>query len=365
MQHRRSRDLYWQSQNFLRSAALVDRLLDRSAICRGDLVLDLGAGNGLITRRLAARACVVIAVERDARLVAQLRREFAGVRNIQVRDCDILRLNLPRTPYKVFANIPFNMTATIIRQLTRTALPPEEAFLIVQREAAERFTGQPLTTLVSVLLFPWFEASLFHAFWPSDFGPMPHVEVVMLRLHKRGPPLVAPVDAQLFRDFVVHLFTARNASLSDSLGQLLGHRRGRLLARAADALNAPPSSVSTYQWLDLFRTTRQVVGEDLKRSVLQAEGRLHAQQQRLRKIHRTRSRRVRPPPHACRETEASTGFWLGLLDLNFGEAGARQAVCQAIGVHRHACVVNVQLAEFRRIDAVGAEQERTRAEYAT
>jgi hypothetical protein len=80
-----NRDLHY-SQNRLHSNALVDRLLDVSSVRSGDLVMDLGAGTGIISHRLASRGCRVIAVETDTHLVTTLRRKFAS--NPQVRVCD-------------------------------------------------------------------------------------------------------------------------------------------------------------------------------------------------------------------------------------------------------------------------------------
>src|SRR5215510_1463281 len=80
--------------------------------------------------------------------------------------------------------------AAIVSRLTAASNPPRDAYLVVQREAAERFVGKPRPTLVAALLMPWFEASIVHRFRATDFAPAPRVDVVMLRLHKRGPPFV-------------------------------------------------------------------------------------------------------------------------------------------------------------------------------
>ena len=96
-------------------------------------------------------------------------------------------LPFPRRPYKVFANIPFNATAAIVNRLTQACHPPEDSYLVVRAEAAERFTGQPRGTLISTLLKPWFEPTLVHRFDRTDFDPPPRVDAVMLRLQKRGP----------------------------------------------------------------------------------------------------------------------------------------------------------------------------------
>jgi len=284
------------SQNFLRSGALVDRLIDSSSIRSGELVLDLGAGTGLISRRLASHGCRVVAVEKDPFLATRLRRQFASLYSVQVRQCDILDLDLPRKKYKVFSNIPFHSTAEIVNRLTGAVCPPDDTHLVVQLEAAERVLGQPRTTLASVLLYPWFEASTVHRFRRSDFVPSPHVEAVMLRLRKRGPPLIESARAQRFRDFVVALFTAPSPSVGDTLSRMVGSRRGLRLARALDLADAPPTHVALPRWLDLFDLTDSLLGEELGWRVAHAERRLRSLQHKLRKCHRTRSRPVRPPP---------------------------------------------------------------------
>ena len=284
------------SQNFLRSSALVDRLLDASSIQPGDLVFDLGAGTGLISRRLARRGCEVVGVERDQFLVAGLQLEFAEVPNVRVRHSDIVDVDLPRRAYKVFSNIPFNLTAEIVGRLTTAVCTPEDAYLVIQREAAERFIGKPRGTLAAALLFPWFDATVIHEFSRTDFAPAPRVDVVMLRLHKRGPPLLGATHAQLFRDFVVCLFNGRSPSLGKRLSRLLGWHRGRRLARALDVSDAMPSCVPPSRWLELFNATVNLTGDELRWRVGDAERRLRRQQCRLQKLHRTQARHLRPPP---------------------------------------------------------------------
>jgi 23S rRNA (adenine-N6)-dimethyltransferase len=195
------------SQNFLKSSALVDRLLADSSIESGDLVLDLGAGTGVITDSLANHGCHVIAVEKDPSLASHLRNRFAQTPRVHVRQCDLMHVALPACRYKVFSNIPFDVTTDTVSRLIRANNPPDDTYLVVQQEAAERFVGVPRCTLVAALTFPWFEATVVHAFERRDFLPAPRVEVVMLRLRKRGPPLMTRQHAQVYRDFVVAVFT--------------------------------------------------------------------------------------------------------------------------------------------------------------
>ncbi len=203
---------------------------------------------------------------------------------------DFLAFPLPETPYKVFANPPFNRTSAIVTRLTAGPCSPEDTYLAMQREAAERFLGEPQGTLYAALLMPWFEPTVVHRFHRADFTPVPRVDVVMLRLRKRGPPLLAPEEAQAYRDFVVHCFIAWRPTLADTLAALVGPRRGResLLDVGVDP-GTGPAGVRVKQWLEVFARFTDVSAGRARGSVLGAEGRLRERQARLRKVHRTRA----------------------------------------------------------------------------
>lgn len=280
------------SQNFLRSPRLVDRLLDRSGIAADDLVIEVGPGRGVITSRLAARCRQVLAVEKDPLLVAELRARFADAGNVALFASDFLSFPLPLTTYKVFANIPFNITAAIVGKLTSGSSPPVDAYLGMQREAADRFLGAPRETLAAVLLKPWFEPTVVHRFRADDFVPAPAVDVVLLRLRRRETPLVAPDEAELFADLITYVFTAWQPTVGAALAQVLSKRKVVEIARVADVcLNRPPSAWPFLDWVRLASTFRAIAGEDVP-AVRRARQRLERQQDGLQKSHRTRALRA-------------------------------------------------------------------------
>ncbi len=287
------------AQNFLTDPHLVDRLLDLSTIDANDLVLEIGPGAGAITDRLARRAARVLAVERDPFFAQRIARRFAGDSQVDVRTGDFLDLPLPEQPYKVFASIPFNQTAAIVTRLIGAALPPDDAYLVVQREAASRFCGLPRTTLYALLLAPWFAADVLYRFRRCDFSPPPGVDVVLLRLAKRGPPLVAASEGQFYRDLVITLFTARRPSLDATLLRIASARTAEwALAQAGISAGTCPSEIPVARWLHLFAALRRE-RTHLEGRVAGAEVRLLGQQAGLRKLHRSR-RAVSGPGPPCR-----------------------------------------------------------------
>lgn len=279
------------AQNFLTSRQLVERLLDRSSIHAPDLVYEIGPGRGIITEQLAKRGCRVVAVEQDPFLARQLRRRFAGLANVAIVEADFLRHQLPALPYKVFANIPFNITASIVAKLTGTARPPDDTYLVMQRQAAHKFLGQPRESLASVLLKPWFAPTVAYHFRRTDFVPVPQVDAVLLRMLKRGPPLIAVSDRQWYRDFVIYSFTNWQPSLAATLAPLFGRPRWCQLARALTLDDAAtPTSLHFEQWLALFACFQDLGSTRARQRVHGAERRLRERQARLRKVHRTRRR---------------------------------------------------------------------------
>jgi len=119
------------SQNFLTNRRTILRLLGLTSIDNGDLVVEIGAGKGHITRELIKKSGKLITYEIDANLIGHLNRIFVGVENLEIRHMDFLKAALPRIPYKVFANIPFSRTSEIVRKLTSAqnpcgSLPPHK-----------------------------------------------------------------------------------------------------------------------------------------------------------------------------------------------------------------------------------------------
>ena len=287
----RIRNQLWRTQNSLADPHLAAKLVALSRLGARDLVYDLGAGSGALTAALARRSSRVIAIERDPALVRHLRRRFHDVPSVVVREGDILARRFPQSDYVVVANPPFDITADLVRKLTEAETPPRDAYLVLQREAAQRFAGRPQATLAALLIAPWFSVRVLHEFQRRDFAPAPGVDAVFVRLHKRGPPLVLCREERLYRDFVTAAFSAWRPTVAGALAATLGRApAARLLRHAAVDGHLPPSRLDVSGWLRLFREFRSAPLVIRQRV---SGGDAHARQlrARLRKVHRTRTPR--------------------------------------------------------------------------
>ena len=236
-------------RHFLRSRALAAAIVADAGVGAEDLVLDLGAGAGALTRELALRARCVWAVELDSALAGELGRRFAGA-NVRVVHGDATRLRWPDEPFKVVANVPFDRTTAILRRLLddpSVALVAAE--LVVQWELAAKRAAVWPSTLTGVSWGAWYRFALGRRLPPCAFTPEPGVAAGVLRVERRPEPLVAPRDRAAWRAFVKRGFAAGRPEAPPRVFKRLGRELGFAPQARARDLDAA-------QWAALFRAVR-------------------------------------------------------------------------------------------------------------
>ncbi|MBR3179942.1 methyltransferase, partial [Candidatus Saccharibacteria bacterium] len=117
---------YRLSQHFLRSPRLALILIGHSNLKKRDLVVEIGAGSGVITSALSHRVRQVIAIEPDFKTAEKLRENLKKreITNVTVVEKDFMEFELPSEPYKIFANPPFHMSSAILHKLCEDKNPP-------------------------------------------------------------------------------------------------------------------------------------------------------------------------------------------------------------------------------------------------
>jgi 23S rRNA (adenine-N6)-dimethyltransferase len=249
------------AQNFLKEAGVVRRLVRISKIDAADTVYEIGPGGGIITAELARRARRVIAIEKDPALVRFLRRRFRATPNTEIIQADFLDYSITTSDYKIFANIPFNLTASIVRKILWTRPAPAEAYLIMQREPARKFAGLGGETLFSVLAKPYFDVRLAARLRRTDFHPVPKVGSVMLQISRRSHALISKSDAHAYRDFVSIGFNGWKPDLRTSYKRVFSYTQWKRLSRYIGfPIDATPSQLTFDQWLSLYRMFRALCG---------------------------------------------------------------------------------------------------------
>lgn len=234
-----------RGQHFLRSSALAAELVRGAGIGPGDVVLDLGAGTGVLTRALTRTGARVIAVEIDPSLAADLRSRFAEV----VED-DALRMKLPCEPFRVVANLPFCDGTAILRRLLEPGVPLVSADVILQWDLAKKRTAVWPSTQLSVEWGARFELALVRRLPRNCFLPPPSVDAAVMRVTRRAEPLVPAAQARDYRRFLEHGFRQG----------LRGVLSVRQIKRAATELGfaptARPRDLDARHWAALYAVRR-------------------------------------------------------------------------------------------------------------
>lgn len=189
-------------QNFLRSPKLALFLIGHSNIKKRDLVIDIGAGSGVITSALARRCKKVIAVEKDAETAKRLRENLArqNISNVEIFEGDFREMKLPDEPYKVFANPPFSLSAEVFYKLLNLenldgrickqegegSRRPEAIYLILQKQLALKLiiTERHYTSQLGRLLSDDYATRIRLPLKPTDFTPPPKVPTVLFEAKK-------------------------------------------------------------------------------------------------------------------------------------------------------------------------------------
>jgi 23S rRNA (adenine-N6)-dimethyltransferase len=193
-------------QHFLGSEQLAARLVADAGVTAAHRVVDLGAGTGVLTAALAARAASVLAVEVDRSLTVGLVERFAHTPNVVVLRADLADVPLPATPYRVVANPPFGHTAAVLRRLLdQPGGGLERADVVVQwqvaRHRARIDAGAP-ADLLGATWSPWWRFARGRRLPAAGFRPRPSVDAAVLTIARRADAWVA---AERFAEYAAFL----------------------------------------------------------------------------------------------------------------------------------------------------------------
>ena len=203
-------------QHFLHDAAVVRRIVEAVAPAADDFIVEIGPGEGVLTRPLAERAARLEVIEIDRDLAAALAAE-----RIKVHLADALEFDFGVLPpgARIVGNLPYNISTPLLFHLARFAERLRDLHFMLQREVVERMVAQPSTPAygrLSVMLQARFDMQKLFRVAAGAFRPPPKVESAVVRL----VPLAAPLDrgTEQFADVVRRAFSARRKTLRNALG---------------------------------------------------------------------------------------------------------------------------------------------------
>ena len=249
-------------QHFLNDSRIVGRILAAADIHPDDLVLEIGPGLGVLTRKLVQLAGKVVAVEVDGELAGSLPSRLNHPPNLHVaqgdaRTIDFSPLLGDASSYKVVANLPYYAANPIVRRFLEADSPPELLVVMVQKEVAESMLAWPGgMTMLSVATQFYATPSLVCNVPPRSFRPPPTVRSAVVRLDVRPSPAVAVQDPRAFFDLVRAGFSAPRKQLRNSLSHGLGEHPGLVAQLLADLEldgSRRAETLTLDEWASIYR----------------------------------------------------------------------------------------------------------------
>lgn len=221
-------------QNFLVDLHALEAVVNAAELMPADTVLEVGPGLGVLTRELVARAGKVVSVELDPRLLPVLAETVGEPPNLELELGDAMKFDFRRLPAGsvLVANLPYNIaTGLVITALESGVF--KRLVVMVQKEVAERLTGQPATPqygAVSLIVRHFARTRVVRHVSPSSFYPQPEVTSSIVRLDRLPDVTVQPELFGLVRDAFRH----RRKTLAKNL-QMAGYPRERVIQALAAA----------------------------------------------------------------------------------------------------------------------------------
>jgi 16S rRNA (adenine1518-N6/adenine1519-N6)-dimethyltransferase len=258
-------------QHFLRDRELLDRIAAASGATAGEVVLEIGPGPGGLTAALLARGAVVVAIELDRRMGADLVRRHAQEPFVLVEgdalDLDWSNLVAPWTAsgaaWRVVGNIPYYITSPLLERALTPPLPASVTFL-VQEEVARRLVAAPGTPAYGALtvgISAVAEVTMALRVARGAFTPPPQVDSAVVHLVPRADPLVRGEEVARLRSLVVSLFSYRRKRMQRALREardMSAERAGSILAAAGIDPDLRPEALSPADFVALLRAMREV-----------------------------------------------------------------------------------------------------------
>jgi len=239
-----------RGQHFLRSSRLAADLVRDAEFTEADLVVDVGAGTGVLTRALADTGAQIIAVERDAALAADLRARFADRALVSIVEADALAWDPPVDPFKVVANLPFAGSGAILSRLLRGTVA--QADVIVEWGFAQKHVAVWPSTLKGTYWRTYYDVAIVRHLDRSAFSPTPAVDAAVVRFTRLPKPLVRAGESDIHWRFLSYAFRSK----SPIRGTLRPLQANRLAPILGFSLTASARDLDARQWAAVYSLRR-------------------------------------------------------------------------------------------------------------
>ena len=252
-------------QHFLNDEHWLDQIED-ALRPQGGVWIEIGAGHGEMTTRLAQHARKVFAIELDPQLAGRLRKNVAPHGNVEVIQGDVLAVDFANIAagqkISVYGSLPYYITSPILHRLFQHVDRIEAIHIVIQYEVAARIVATPGHRDFGYLSVAsqWFATpEMRFQIPPGAFSPPPKVDSALVSLRMPGARAKITVDDEsAFLDFVKECFAHKRKTLRNNLRARLGPRTEEILLRAGLLGSARAEALTVAQFAAMFHLVRHL-----------------------------------------------------------------------------------------------------------
>ncbi|MDA1208739.1 MAG: 16S rRNA (adenine(1518)-N(6)/adenine(1519)-N(6))-dimethyltransferase RsmA [bacterium] len=247
-------------QHFLVDQEILDAIVKAGDIQKDDTIVEIGPGIGVLTKELVARCDNVTAIEIDQRLIPLLKiyiavyNEQPASSHLQIINNNALQTPLPKTPYKVIANIPYHITSPLLRHVfIESETSPTSLTLLIQKEVADRICDTKSFSLLTILVRLFGTPHIVCPVSPSCFTPPPKVDSAVIHIECFEKPLADAKTLDAIFKLTKVAFSQKRKKLRNTLAAFPDVLE-RLKALEIDE-NRRPQDLSVEEWIAIVQTS--------------------------------------------------------------------------------------------------------------
>ncbi len=248
-------------QHFLKTASYLRAIADAAHIEKGDVVLEIGPGEGALTKELLARGATVLAVEKDHRLIPVLEEKFAEEivdKKFFLHEGDALEIYPEKivggTEYKLVANIPYYITGALFKKFLSGGHQPNTLVFLVQKEVGERIAKSMKESILSLSVKAYGKVKYIKTVPRGAFAPPPDVDSAILAVSDISKNNFNDTQhEEKFFQLVKGGFAQKRKMLKKNISGILGAETETLMRAADIADTARAEDVPLAKWITLSK----------------------------------------------------------------------------------------------------------------
>ncbi len=243
-------------QHFLTSKKVLSDIIKAASVVKGDAVLEIGPGKGVLTNVLLETGAKVVAIETDPDMIEVLNEKFVKEilsKQLTLIEGDVLDLNIKnylKGEYKLVANIPYYITGEILRRFLSSDYQPSSVTVLVQKEVAERIAKSKKETILSLSIKAYGKPFYITSVPARYFTPKPKVDSAVLHISNISKNFFDEMSEERFFKLIKAGFSSKRKKLINNLS-VFGSKTS-LEKSLVGFINLRAEDISLEEWKTIY-----------------------------------------------------------------------------------------------------------------